>query len=96
MGVSVRNRVAIGAGVLTVVVAILTAVLTHLSLERTLILAPMLVLGSAMILALLLILARAFAEFVRESPNPRRLVAIIAGLVAFAAVLTALGIEIPA
>jgi hypothetical protein len=64
-------------------------------LSRYVVLLPALIVGGGLILGVLILLGRAFADTVRESTHPRW---IIAGLVALAGtvvLLTWLGVELP-
>ena len=63
--------------------------------QRVIVLAPVIVIGIGLVLGLMILLGRAFAQSVRESGHKR---AIIAGLVVLAGavvVLTYLGVELP-
>jgi hypothetical protein len=64
-------------------------------LERILILAPAIVIGGGLVLAVLILLGRAFADSVRDFGHPRLLLASAVGLVAVVVVLTWLGVSLP-
>jgi hypothetical protein len=66
----VRLRLVVFLVVVCAVVALLTTWLLELSLERLILLAPVIVVGGAAIAGLALVWARAFAESVR--PRRRR------------------------
>ena len=63
--------------------------------ERIAILAPALVIGGGLVLGVLILMGRAFADSVREFGHPRLLLAGAVGLVAVVVVLTWLGVELP-
>ena len=90
-----RTKVKAVAGVLCLGLTIGTAFLLQLSMERALLLAPMLVAGSAVILGLFLVLGRALVDAIREADHPRRIVAMGLGVVLLVVILTAVGIELP-
>ena len=63
--------------------------------ERILVLAPVIVIGVGLVLAVMIVLGRAFAQFVRESERKRWIIASIAVVVAATIVLTILGVKLP-
>jgi hypothetical protein len=82
-------------GVLCIGLTILTAFALRLSAEKAILLAPVLVFGSALILGVLLVLGRAFVDSVRASHRPRLVIGSIVGVILLVAVLTVLGVELP-
>lgn len=89
-----RPRLAV-ALVVAIALALVTAWAYEISLERAIVLAPVLVLGVGLVAAVGVLLTRAAIESIRESGHPRLVVAAIAGLTALAVVLTILGVELP-
>jgi predicted RND superfamily exporter protein len=81
--------------VTAVVLAAAAAWLLGLSLERVLLLAPALVLGTGLVLAVLILLGRAAAESIRSLERPRLVLALAAAGVAVLAILTLIGVELP-
>lgn len=65
------------------------------SWERLVIWLPALVFGTGLVLAVLILLGRAFAASMREWGHPRLLAAGAVALVAVVVVLTYLGVELP-
>jgi hypothetical protein len=63
--------------------------------ERWIVLAPALVVGAGLVLGVLILLGRAFADSVRESHHPRWIVLGLLGVVGAVVVLTYLGVELP-
>lgn len=63
--------------------------------ERYVILAPAIVIGGGLVLGVLILMSRAFADSIREFGHPRLLLAGAVGLVAVVVVLTWLGVELP-
>jgi hypothetical protein len=63
--------------------------------ERLLTLAPVFVVGAGLVLAVLILLGRAFADSVREVHNKRLLGLGAVALVAVVVVLTYLGVNLP-
>jgi preprotein translocase subunit Sec61beta len=63
--------------------------------ERLIVLLPALVVGVGILLAVLILLGRAFAQTIRESGHPRLVVGGLAALAALIVVLTYLGVELP-
>jgi hypothetical protein len=90
----VQARLVVLIGI-AVALAVGTAWLLELSLERVLILAPALVLGTGLVIAVLMLLARALVESIRELERPRLVLGLIAAGIALIAVLTVLGVELP-
>ena len=64
-------------------------------LERIVVLAPAIVIGGGLVLGVLILMGRAFADSIREFGHPRLLIAGAVGLVAVVVVLTYLGVELP-
>ena len=58
-------------------------------------LAPALVVGSGLVLGVLILLGRAFADSVRGSNHPRLIALGILGIVGAVVLLTYLGVELP-
>ena len=77
------------------VIASLTAWLLGLSLERILLLAPALVIGTGLVLGVLIVLGRAAAESIRELRRPRLVLGLIVGGIVLLAILSVIGIELP-
>ena len=65
------------------------------SWEKVVIWLPAIVVGAGMVLAVLVLLGRAFADSVHEWGHPRLLAAAAVGLVAVVVVLTWLGVSLP-
>jgi hypothetical protein len=63
--------------------------------SRYVVLLPALVLGSGLILGVLILLGRAFADTVRESTHPRWIVAGLVALAGAVILLTWLGVSLP-
>jgi threonine/homoserine/homoserine lactone efflux protein len=63
--------------------------------QRLLVLVPVFVVGIGMILAVLILLSRAFAQFVRESEHKNWIYFSCAIVVAAVVILTYLGIKLP-
>jgi threonine/homoserine/homoserine lactone efflux protein len=63
--------------------------------QRLLVLVPVFVVGIGMILAVLILLSRAFAQFVRESEHKNWIYVSCAIVVAAVVILTYLGIKLP-
>jgi hypothetical protein len=66
-----------------------------LSLERVLLLAPALVIGTGLVLGVLILLGRAAAESIRSLERPRLVLAVTVAGIALLAVLSLIGIELP-
>ncbi|HEY2327267.1 MAG TPA: hypothetical protein VGH52_07270 [Gaiellaceae bacterium] len=64
-------------------------------LERVVILAPAIVIGAGLVLGVLILLGRAFADSIREFGHPRLLIAGGVALVGIVVVLTWLGVSLP-
>ncbi len=64
-------------------------------LERIVVLAPAIVIGGGLVLGVLILMGRAFADSIREFGHPRLLIAGAGGLVAVVVLLTYLGVELP-
>ena len=63
--------------------------------EKFVVWLPGIVVGTGMVLAVLILLGRAFADSVRDWGHPRLLAAGAVALVAVVVVLTYLGVELP-
>jgi hypothetical protein len=63
--------------------------------ERWVLLAPAIVVGVGLVPAVCILLARAFAQSVRESGHRRWIFAGLVGLVGVVVLLTYLGVELP-
>ena len=63
--------------------------------QRLFILVPAFVIGGGIVLAVLIVLGRAFAQSVRESEHQRWIFAGLVALVGVVALVTYLGIELP-
>ena len=71
------------------------AAVTGLSLERTALLAPALVIGLAAVLGLIVFWGRVGIEHLREARHPRVVVAVFFGAIALLVGLTLLGVDLP-
>jgi hypothetical protein len=65
------------------------------SFSRFVILLPALIVGGGLVLAVLILLGRAFAETVRESSHPRLIIAGLVALTGAIVLLTWLGVDLP-
>jgi len=63
--------------------------------QRLITLAPVFVIGAGLVLAVLILLGRAFAASVRESGHQRLIVLGVVALVGVVVLLTYLGVELP-
>lgn len=63
--------------------------------SRYVVLLPALIVGAGLILGILILLGRAFAETVRESSHPRWIVAGLVALAGAVVLLTWLGVQLP-
>ena len=63
--------------------------------QRLITLAPVFVIGASLVLAVLILLGRAFAASVRESGHQRLIVLGVVALVGVVVLLTYLGVELP-
>jgi hypothetical protein len=63
--------------------------------SRYVVLLPALIIGVGLILGVLILLGRAFADTVRESSHPRWIVAGLVALTGAVVLLTWLGVELP-
>jgi hypothetical protein len=77
------------------VLASATSWLLGLSLERILLLAPALVIGTGLVLGVLILLGRAAVESIREVERPRLVVGLLVGGIVLVVILSVLGIELP-
>ena len=80
-------------GVTTLVVV--TVWLTDLSMERAILIAPVLVLGLAAAAGLVVFWGRVGWESLRQARHPRLLIAATAAFVLLLAALTLLGVQLP-
>lgn len=63
--------------------------------ERLVVLAPVFLVALGLVAAVFILLARGFAQTVREAKHPRWIVAALAGLVGVVVLLTYLGVSLP-
>jgi uncharacterized membrane protein YdcZ (DUF606 family) len=63
--------------------------------ERWVLLAPAIVVGVGLVVAVCILLGRAFMQSIRESGHPRWIYAGLVGLVGVVVLLTYLGVELP-
>jgi FtsH-binding integral membrane protein len=63
--------------------------------ERLIVLAPVFLVAFGLVAAVFLLLARGFAQTVREAKHPRWIVAALVGLVGAIVLMTYLGVELP-
>jgi hypothetical protein len=63
--------------------------------QRYIVLLPAFVIGAGLIVAILILLGRAFAHSVRESGHQRLIYLGLVGLAVFVAILTYLGVSLP-
>jgi threonine/homoserine/homoserine lactone efflux protein len=63
--------------------------------QQILVLAPVIVVGAGLVLGVVILLGRAFAQTLRESGHKRAILAGLAAVVAAVVVLTYLGVELP-
>ena len=89
------TRVLIAAAAACVAGAFVVAWLFELSLDHVLVLAPVIVLGTAVVAGLLLLWTRALYESYKRSAHPRRIAAAAVAFVALVIVLTLLGVQLP-
>jgi hypothetical protein len=73
----------------------LVRLLAATNVERWIVLLPALVVGGGLVVAVLILLGRAFVVTVRESGHPRLIVAGVIGLAGAIVILTYLGVELP-
>ena len=90
----VRSRLAVLV-VAAAAIGSATAWLLGLSLERIVLLAPALVIGTGLVLGVLILLGRAAAQSIRELERPRLVVGMIVGGIVLIAILSVIGIELP-
>ena len=64
-------------------------------ISRYVVLLPALIVGGGLVLAVLILLGRAFADTVRESRHPRLIVAGLVALTGAVVLLTYLGVDLP-
>jgi hypothetical protein len=69
--------------------------LIGLSLERIVLLAPALVLGSGLVLAIFILLGRAAGESIRGLGRPRLVLGLTVAAIAMLAILSVIGVELP-
>jgi hypothetical protein len=85
--------VAVAAAVAVLIVV--TARITGWSLERAVYLAPVLVVGAAAVLGLLLLWGKVALESLRESRRPRLVLSLWLAGIGVLVVLTIIGVELP-
>ena len=90
----VTVRVAVASVAVTLLV-LLTVWLTELSLERAILLAPVLVIGLAAVTGLVVFWSRVGWESFRTSRRPRLIAAAVLGFVILLVALTVLGVDLP-
>jgi xanthine/uracil/vitamin C permease (AzgA family) len=90
-----RVRVAAASGIAAFGLTLLATWLTGLSLERAVVLAPVIVLSAGAAAALLIVWGRVIWDSLKRSRHPYRIVAIAAGALALLIGLTLLGIKLP-
>jgi hypothetical protein len=90
----VTVRVAVASVAVTLLV-LLTVWLTELSLERAILLAPVLVIGVAAAAGLVVFWGRVGFQSLRESRHPKLIVGLAAAFVGLMVLLTVLGVELP-
>jgi hypothetical protein len=95
MRLSQRPWAVAGATAVALGLALAVAWAFEIPLERALVLAPVLVVGTGLVAGVALLLVRGAIESVRASGHPRLVVGVIAGIVALGVILTVLGIELP-
>ena len=64
-------------------------------LERLIVLAPAFVVGAGLVIAVFMLLGRAFVDSVRDSAHPRWILGGVVALVGAVVLLTWLGIQLP-
>ena len=87
-------RVAVAAVGVAAVVVVASA-LTGLSLGRTALLAPVLVVGLAAVLGLIVFWGRVARQHLREARHPRVVVGVAVAAVGLLVALTLLGVDLP-
>jgi hypothetical protein len=90
----VSLRVAVAAVGVAAVVVVASA-LTGLSLGRTALLAPVLVVGLAAVLGLIVFWGRVARQHLREARHPRVVVGVAVAAVGLLVALTLLGVDLP-
>jgi preprotein translocase subunit Sec61beta len=83
------------ASVFVTALVLVSVWVTDLSFERAILLAPVLVIGSAAVAGLIVFWSRAGWESLRDSRQPRLIVAIALAAVALLVALTLLGVDLP-
>jgi hypothetical protein len=90
----VTPRIAVASVAVTTLVVV-TVWLTDLSMERAILLAPVLVIGAAAVAGLVVFWSKVGWESLRQSSHPRLLIAAAAGFVLLLVGLTLLGVQLP-
>jgi hypothetical protein len=90
----VSTRLAVASVVVTALVLV-TVWLSDLSLQRAILLAPVLVIGAAAVAGLFVFWGRVGWESFRNSRRPRLVAALVLGFVALLVLLTLLGVDLP-
>jgi hypothetical protein len=90
----VNPRVAVASVAVTTLVVV-TVWLTDLSMERAILLAPVLVIGVAAVAGLIVFWSRVGWDSLRQSRHPRLLIAGAVGFVLLLVGLTLLGVQLP-
>ena len=83
------------ASVAVTALVLLAVWLTDLSLQRAILLAPVLVIGAAAVAGLLVFWGRVGWESYRTSPRRRLIVVLVVATVAVLVALTLLGVDLP-
>ena len=87
-------RIAVASVAVTTLV-VLTVWLTDLSMERAILLAPVLVIGAAAVAGLVVFWSKVGWESLRQTQHPRLLVAATAAFILLLVGLTLLGVQLP-
>jgi len=90
----VSPRIVIASAAVTTLV-VFTVWLTDLSMERAILLAPVLVIGAAAVAGLVVFWGKVGWESLRQARHPRLLIAAAAGFVLLLVGLTLLGVQLP-
>jgi hypothetical protein len=84
-----------GAALAAVAAALVGHYVFGLKTERAFVLAPVLVCAFGAAVGLVVLWTRVIVDSLRQAEHPRRILAIAFGIFALAALLTALGVELP-
>jgi hypothetical protein len=90
----VSSRIAVASVAVTALVVV-TVWLTDLSMERAMLLAPVLVVGLAAVAGLVVFWSKVGWESLRQTRHPRLLIGAAAAFVGLLVLLTLLGVELP-